>query len=178
VTKEVVTTASISTLVGTNSQGYPANSAKFITPDEPTAESDRFTFYSPDGYTLWMGFHGHHGSTGSVFGQAHKNGVAATPTAIIPLGVNSTTRVNASFSSSIADKVEFYLAKTESTSCTFYVSGLIAQLLRTGKTPETGGFISGRGTTGLEFATIPEVEYYSAAINNGQVGMSATFAEV
>jgi hypothetical protein len=178
VTKEVVTTASISAFVGTNNQGYPANSAKFITPDEPTAESDRFTFYIPDGYTLWIGFHGHHGSTGAVFGQAHKNGVAATPTAITPLGVNSTTRVNASFSSSVADKVEFYLAKTESTPCTFYVSGLIAQLLRTGETPETGGFISGRGTTGLEFATIPEVEYYSAAINNGQVGMSATFAEV
>ena len=178
VTKEVVTTASISALVGTNTAGYPVNSAKFTAPDAPTAESDKFTFYVPDGYTLWIGFHGHHGSTGAVFGKAYKNGVAATPTAITPIGVNSTSRVSASFSSSTADKVEFYLAKTESSPCTFYVSGLVAQLLKTGKTPETGNFISGRGTTGLEFATIPEIEYYSAAINNGQVGMSATFVEV
>jgi hypothetical protein len=36
----------------------------------------------------------------------------------------------------------------------------------------------GRGTIGLEFASFPEIEYYSANINDGQVGMSVTLAEV
>jgi hypothetical protein len=178
VTKEVVTTSSISALVGVNTQGYPAQSAKFTAATTPTAESERVTFYIPDGYTLWLGFHGHHGSTGVVRGQAYKNGVAATPTNITPLGVNSSTRVNASFPSTSADKVEFYLAKIAAPSCTFHISGLIAQILPAGLTPTAGGFLSGRGTTGLEFATIPEIEYYSANINDGQIGMSASFVEI
>jgi hypothetical protein len=177
VTKEIVTTASISSLVGNNTQGYPVNSAKFTAPGSPNLESDKFTFYIPDGYTLWLGLHGHHGTTGAAFGKAYKNGVAATPTNITPLGVNAVTRVNTGFSSAVADKVEFYLAKIASTPCTFYISGLIAQLLPTGSSPTTGNFIAGKGTTGLQFASFPQIEYYSANINNGQIGMSATFAE-
>jgi hypothetical protein len=178
VTKEVVTTASISSLVGNNTQAYPIYTAKFTAPGSPNAQSDSFTFYIPDGYTLWLGLHGHHGTTGAAFGKAYKNGVAATPTNITPLGVNTVTRVNTSFSSNVADKVEFYLAKTASSPCTFHITGLIAQLLKTGTTPETGRFFSGRGTTGLEFLTVPEIEYYSAVINDGQIGMSAEFVEV
>jgi hypothetical protein len=177
VTKEVVTTASISSLVGANTQGYPANSAKFTAPGSPTLESDKFTFYIPDGYTLWLGLHGHHGATGAAFGRAYKNGVAATPTNITPLGVNTASRVSTGFSSTVADKVEFYLAKIASGQCTFHISGLIAQLLPNGTTPSTGDFIAGKGTTGLKFASFPEIEYYSANINDGQIGMSVTLAE-
>jgi hypothetical protein len=178
ITKETVTTASISSLVGANTEAYPTYTAKFTAPGSPNAQSDRFTFYIPDGYTLWLGLHGHHGTTGAAFGQAYKNGVAATPTNITPLGINTSTRVNTSFSSSSADKVEFYLAKIAPSPCTFHITGLIAQLLKTGTTPETGRFFSGRGTTGLEFLTVPEIEYYSAVINDGQIGMSAEFVEV
>jgi hypothetical protein len=178
ITKQVVLTSSISSLVGNNTQGYPINTAKFTAPGSPTAQSDKFTFYIPEGYTLWLGLHGHHGTTGAAFGKPYNNGVAGTPVNITPLGVNTATRVNTSFSSSIADKVEFYLAKTASTPCTFHITGLVAQLLKTGSSPEQGKFISGRGTMGLEFASLPEIEYYSAAINNGQIGMSATFAEI
>jgi hypothetical protein len=177
ITKEVVTTASISSLVGANTQGYPANSAKFRAPGSPNLESDKFTFYIPDGYTLWLGLHGHHGTTGAAFGRAYKNGVAATPTNITPLGVNTASRVNTGFSSAVADKVEFYLAKIASGQCTFHISGLIAQLLPNGTSPETGNFIAGKGTTGLQFASFPEIEYYSANINDGQIGMSVTLAE-
>jgi hypothetical protein len=74
--------------------------------------------------------------------------------------------------------VEFYLAKIASSPCTFHITGLIAQLLKTGVTPEPGRFFSGRGTTGLEFLSTPEIEYYSAVINDGQIGMSANFVEV
>jgi len=146
ITKSVVTTASISSLVG--------------------------------GYTLWQGLHGHHGSTGKAFGRAYKNGTGATPVELTPLGVNTGTRVNVSFSSTVADYVEFYLAKVASGQCTFHVVGLIAQILPTGQSPAVGDFVMGRGTTGLEFASFPEIEYYSANVNDGQVGMSVTLAEV
>jgi hypothetical protein len=86
--------------------------------------------------------------------------------------------MNVSFSSTNADYVEFYLAKVATGPCTFHVVGLIAQILPSDQSPSTGDFIMGRGTTGLEFATFPEIEYYSANINDGQVGMSVTLAEV
>jgi hypothetical protein len=176
--KSKVLTSSISSLVGNNTQGYPKYTAKYEAPGNPNAESDRFTFYIPDGYTLWIGLHGHHGTTGKAFIQSYKNGTAATPVELTPLGVNTANRFSNSVSSSTGDKVEFYLAKVASSPCTFHVVGLMAQILKTGQVPETGEFITGRGTTGLEFTSLPDIEYYSAAINNGQIGMSATFAEV
>jgi hypothetical protein len=178
IAKSVVTTASISSLVGNNTYDYPVNAAKFEAPGNPNAESNRFKFYIPTGYTLWLGLHGHHGTTGKAFGQAFKNGTGATPVELTPLGVNTGTRMNVSFSSTAADYVEFYLAKVSPSPCTFHVVGLMAQILPTGQSPATGDFIMGRGTTGLDFATFPEIEYYSANINDGQVGMSVTLAEV
>jgi hypothetical protein len=86
--------------------------------------------------------------------------------------------MNVSFSSTAAEYVEFYLAKVAPSPCTFHIVGLMAQILPTGQSPATGDFIMGRGTTGLEFASFPEIEYYSANINDGQVGMSVTLAEV
>lgn len=178
ITKAKVLTSSIANLVGNNTQGYPLETARFIAPGSPTAESDRFTFYIPDGHTLWLGLHGHHGTTGAAFGQPYKNGVAGTPVNLTPLQVSTPSRVNASFSSNTANKVEFYLAKITSSPCTFHISGLIAQILKTGTVPEQGPFVSGRGTQKLEFASLPDIEYYSAAINNGQIGMSATLVEI
>jgi hypothetical protein len=178
ITKEKVLTSSVANLVGNNTQGYPLETARFTAPGSPTAESDKFTFYIPDGYTLWLGLHGHHGTTGAAFGKPYKNGTAGTPVNLTPLQVSTPSRVNTSFSSTTANKVEFYLAKIAPSPCTFHITGLIAQLLKTGVAPEQGGFVSGRGTEKLEFATLPEIEYYSAAINNGQIGMSATLVEI
>ena len=178
VTKEKVLTSSISSLVGTNTQDYPLYAAKYTTPGSPTLESDKFTFYIPDGYTLWIGLHGHHGTTGKAFIKPYKNGTAGTAVELTPLGVNTATRFNVSISSAVGDKAEFYLAKVAPSPCTFHIVGIMAQLLPTGQTPSTGNFISGRGTTGLEFASFPTLEYYSANINDGQIGMSATLVEV
>ncbi len=176
--KSKVLTSSISSLVGANTQGYPAYTAKYQAPGNPNAESDRFSFYIPDGYTLWIGIHGHHGATGKAFIQSYKNGVAATPVELTMLGVNTSNRFSTSVSSTTGDKVEFYIAKVAPSPCTFHIVGLMAQLLPTGQTPETGPFISGRGTNGLEFGSAVDIEYYSSAINNGQIGMSTTFVEV
>jgi hypothetical protein len=177
-TKSVVTTASISGSVGVNNYGYPLNTAKYLIPSTALLESNKFTFYIPSGYTLWVGVHGYHGASGKIFLKPYKNGVAGTTVEVAPLGVNTATRLNSSISSTVANKVEFYLAKTATASCTFYVTGVMAQLLPTGETPGTGNFISGRGTNGLEFAVTPEIQYYSSAINGGQIGMSATLVEI
>jgi len=177
--KSKVTTASISDLVGNNTQNYPLEAAKYQAPGNPTAQSDVFSFYIPEGYTLWLGLHGHHGGTGAVFGKPYNRaGTEGTPVQITPLGVNTPNRVNTSFSGSTTSRVDFYLAKISAGPCTFHVVGLIAQLLKNGVSPEAGEFVSGRGTTGLEFVSAAQIEYYSAKINNGQIGMSVTLAEV
>lgn len=178
VAKEKVLTSSISALVGANTQDYPLYSAKYTAPDSPTLESDKFTFYIPAGYTLWIGLHGHHGTTGKAFIKPYKNGTAGTAVELTPLTVSTTTRFSTSISSATADKAEFYLAKVASGQCVFHIAGIIAQLLPTGETPAIGKFLSGRGTTGLEFASFPNIEYYSANVNDGQIGMSVTLAEV
>jgi len=55
---------------------------------------------------------------------------------------------------------------------------MIAQVLPENASVTSGGFISGRGTTGLEFSSFPQIEYYSSAVNSGQIGLSVSMAEV
>jgi hypothetical protein len=176
VQRETVLTSAV-TGIGTNTEGYPYKSAKY-TVAGPNAESYKYTFIIPDGYTLHLGLHGKHGSTGGAFATPYNaSGVAGTDVQLTALGVDTTTRVNTSFASTTAKRVEFYLKKTASGQCEFFIVGLIAQLLPTGVTPPTGKFISGRGTQQLEFSDM-SIDYVSAVINNGQIGMSATLTEV
>lgn len=177
-TKLLTSDAEVVAVLGSNTQNYPSYTAKFVAPGSETLESNKFTIYIPSGYTLWLGIHGSHSSSGAASYKPYKAGVAGSVTNLTALGVSSTTRVNASISSTTADKVEVYLRKVSSGSCTFYVNAFIAQLLKTGTSPESGKYISGRGTSGLEFASLPEIEYYSSAINKGQIGMSLTMAEI
>jgi len=177
--KETVLTSSITSLVGANTYSYPARTAKFTVAGGSQPESLKQTFYIPDGYTLWLGIHGHNGVEGGAFALPYNSaGVAGTEEELTMLGVNTGVRVNKSYSSTAAKKVEVYLAKVAPQPCVFHLVGMIAQLLPTGTSPATGNFISGRGTTGLEFTSAPQIEYYSAAINDGQIGMSATLVEV
>jgi len=55
---------------------------------------------------------------------------------------------------------------------------MIAQILPSSASPSLGGFISGRGTTAVEFGSTVNIEYYSSAINDGQVGLSTEWIEV
>jgi hypothetical protein len=178
VTKSKVLTSELSEEIGTNTQGYPLYTAVYDTPGSPTLESDKFTFYIPEGYTLAIGAHGFHGATGKAFTKGYKNGTALTAQELTMLGVDTTTRCNRFIPHSTADKVEFYLAKVSSSPCTFYLSGLIAQLIPgTVTSAPLGKFISGRGTQKLEFSSMG-VSYSSANINNGQISMDATLIEV
>lgn len=177
--QESVLTSSISGLVGANTQDYPAKTALFTVGGAGAMFSRVQSFYIPEGYTLWLGAHGSIDVNGGVFATPYDSaGTPGTEVQLTTLGVDTTTRVNTSFASTTARKVDVYLSKIGATESVMYLTGLIAQLLPTGTTPATGVFITGRGTTALEFAASPEIEYYSAAINNGQVGMSATLIEV
>jgi hypothetical protein len=176
VQRETVLTSAV-TGIGTNTEGYPYKSAKY-TVAGLNGESYKYTFIIPDGYTLHLGLHGKHGSTGGAFATPYNaSGVAGTDVQLTALGVDTTTRVNTSFASTTAKRVDFYLKKTASGTCEFFITGLIAQLLPTGVSPATGKFISGRGTQQLEFSDM-SIDYVSAAINDGQIGMSATLTEV
>ncbi len=172
-----VTTASISGSVGSNTQGYPFKTAKYEIPGAE-ATSYKQTFIVPDGYTLWLGFHGFHNSQTGAFAIPYDlSGVAGAETQLTPLGVNTTTRVNLSFDGSATSRVEFYFKKFSGTAGEMHITGLIAQLLPTGTTPATGKFISGRGTQSLKFSDFG-MTYYNAPINGGQIGMTATMIEV
>lgn len=178
---ELFNSASVTSTTSTtasNTKNYPPTSAEYTYTGTGTLESSKFTFYIPDGYTLWLGFHGSIDASGGAYYKPYKDGVAGSAVKLTELTASTSVRVNKSVASSVADRVEFYFAKTDTADCTFVLSGLIAQILPTGETPASGDFLAGRGTTGLEFASAPEIEYYSANINNGQIGLSLTMAEV
>ena len=74
--------------------------------------------------------------------------------------------------------VDVFIRNAVASASDLRISGMIAQILPETDSVPQGEFWSGRGTSALEFTQLPNVEYYSAAINNGQVGMSANFKEV
>lgn len=153
-----------------NSLGYPVESAIYTV--SPTDEPLRHYVPIPPGYTAWVGFHGVAGTGGEV--QVHPvtaPGAYGTTVDLAPLSVTSTTRFNASFDSEGYQGIELALGGDG----TVIVSGLMVQLLRTGATPELGGFISGQGHSGCDFEDFPSVEAYSVEFD--LVGVSAVLVE-
>jgi hypothetical protein len=93
----------------------------------------------------------------------------------VSLLAGGTTRTNYVIDGNTYNRVR--ITFTVPASGTTSVVGAIAQILPTA-TPTTGAFITGRGTSALQFASPVEIEYYSSAINNGQIGLSTTLVEV
>ena len=58
---------------------------------------------------------------------------------------------------------------------TVTLSGIMVQVLETGVTPATGGFISGQGNSGLQFVSQPAYTPYSSALD--KVGVVAELTE-
>jgi hypothetical protein len=95
-----------------------------------------------------------------------------------PISVSSSNRTNAIVNGTTYSMVDIYFYKAENEVADFTVSGMIAQILPSTSFPEPGAFISGRGTTGIEFGGPVTIEYYSSKINDGQIGMSTQWVEV
>lgn len=126
----------------------------------------------PDGYTAWVGAYGEDGTGGTVVAtptvDANNDG---TPDTLTLLDVTDDTRFTESYPSSSYDGVRLSLGGAG----TITLSGIMVQVLETGVTPETGGFISGQGNSGLQFVSQPTYTPYSAALD--KVGVVAELTE-
>lgn len=58
------------------------------------------------------------------------------------------------------------------------IAGIMVQILKTGRFPKKGGFVSGQGHSGCSFEAQPMVTSYSAALgDDGYIGMNAKLVE-
>lgn len=156
---------------------FPHRAAEYETTDNYVSDK-KLTLIIPSGYKLHFGWHAESAASTSgirIVRYKRSDGTADTdlnPTRIVTGG---KIRTNTNISGTTYSHVEIFLATT--TAATVQVAAMIAQILPETDSPEAGGFISGRGTTGLVFSKKPEIEYYSSSVNKGQIGMAATWLE-
>jgi hypothetical protein len=152
-----------------NSLNFPHDSITYTVLDGTTR---RLWVPIPAGHTAWVGAYGADGTGGTVVAtptvDSATDGTAETLTM---LGVTDNARFNESFASSSYDGVTLSLGGAG----TLTLSGIMVQVLETGVTPETGGFISGQGNSGLQFVSQPAYTPYSSALD--RVGVVAELAE-
>ena len=163
---------------GTSANNFPSKYATFIT-DGSYSSATKLTVIIPTGHIFHFGWHGpSSGATSGIRIVPYLRSTGLADTAINPTKITAggTTRTNTQVSGTTYSRVEIFVAS--SATATINVTAMIAQILPDSSSVATGGFITGRGTTGLEFASFPDIEYYSANVNDGQVGMSVSFAEV
>lgn len=153
------------TLINTpnNSYSYPTKSAVYT-----IGTSDyihEITVPVPPGYTFWMGVHGSSSGTAAVTVRNLDVGVGATllpaddllpgeelvlssPDTVVEipmLPVTTSYRMNTAISN-VSGVIISFTGEGLLT-----LSGMIAQVLPEGITPDTGNFISGRGHSGCRF---------------------------
>lgn len=164
-----------------NLYDYPSKSVRYnLTSTDEVESTRKLTLIIPSGYTLNFGWHGvvDSGDGGiRIKRYARTDGAETTVDASV-IALTSSNRTNVAIPGDVYSKVEIYVYKPSGASSDFTISGMIAQLLEGSNFPEAGGFISGRGTTSLEFVTPPQLEYYSVNVGDGRVGMSVIWQEV
>lgn len=167
----------------TYSNGYPIKGALYAVPPGH-CDTRKLTILIPPTHTLHFGWHAQSASlsasstAGIRITPYNLSGVAQTNVNPASLLAGGTTRTNQTFAGSSVSRVEIFIANGGGTTDTVRLVGMIAQILPTGSSVASGGFISGRGTTKLEFSEPPTINYISSAINNGFIEMSANFVEV
>lgn len=157
---------------------YPIKYATYETTDNYTSDK-KIVIIIPAGYKLAFGWHGPAlGAATGVQILPYKRSNGAADPAINPTKITagSAVRTNTNISGTTYSYVEIYISTA--TASTLNITAMIAQVIPDSDSVANGGFISGRGTTALEFAREPEIEYYSANINDGQIGMSVQWIEV
>lgn len=162
----------------TAGNSYPIKYAEYVTTDAYESEL-KLTIIIPTDYALNFGWHGPSGSsTSGIRIVPYLRSTGAADTALNPTRIDAggTIRTNTKIKGDTYSYVEIFLATTLAS--TVKVTGMIAQVLPENSTVASGGFISGRGTTALEFATFPQIDLYSSAINDGWIGMSVDWVEV
>lgn len=157
-----------------NARAYPARSATYTM---TKASIPRQTYIPiPPGKTLWIGVHGTNSGAGLAVTPVN-GGAAYAKVFPAPLGVDTDTRVNTSWSAAAGyTGVEIGLSLIGSASTgSVTLQGVIAQLLDDGRRPFPGDFIPGEGNSGCEFAGTPTLSPY---LNGRLWGSAAKLVEV
>jgi hypothetical protein len=153
----------------TNTLHMPSQSIEYVVQNN---NSRRLWIPIPPGHTAHVGVYGVDGTGGGVQVSPTLDGEeAAAPTLLTLMSVADNSRFNASFNNPSFDGIELSLTGEG----TVTLTAMMVQVLKTGETPETGGFISGQGHSGLSFATQPSYTPYSAVYT--RAGLSAEFVE-
>ena len=170
-------------VTGSYANGFPIKRAVYSLP-AGHSDTKKLTIIIPSTHTLHFGWH----ATSAGVTAATSAGIRITPynlsgvaqTAVNPTSLlaGGTTRTNQTFAGSSVSRVDIYLANGNGGIVSANLVAMMAQILPTGSSVASGGFISGRGTTQLEFSEAPTINYISSAINNGFIEMSANFVEV
>ena len=164
-----------------NTRNYPIKSVLYTFSSTAAYESDKkITVIIPEGYKLHFGWHGsvNSGAATMALRVYDRDTNVSTDVNAAVLGVTSAIRTNTQVNGNTYSKAEIFLKKPSGATSAVEIAGMIAQVLPETETVAQGSFISGRGTSALDFSVLPSFEYYSANVNNGQVGLTASFLEV
>jgi hypothetical protein len=152
-----------------NTLNFPTDSVQY---DVELNKSRRLWLPIPPGHTAHVGVFGQNGTGGGVqVKQTFAGEDVAAATLLTLMSVTDNSRFNATFTGNNIDGIELSLTG----SGTVTLSGMMVQVLRNGETPEPGGFISGQGHSGLQFAQQPSYTPYSAVFT--RAGLAAEFVE-
>jgi hypothetical protein len=157
-----------------STNGYPVESVQYTITS--TAKVPSVFLPIPEGYTIHIGAHG----------SLQSGNATVTVTPVVSSIANGTTVNLTLLTAASATRTNYSLAKSagyigvivslKSTSTgVIQLDGLIAQLLKDGVAATTGGFLSGQGSSGLQFAEQPTLAQYSAALD--LVSVSANLIE-
>lgn len=153
----------------TNTKNLPPFGMQYAVSSAAARRS--FPIPVPPGHTLHLGVHG----AGTPM-QYQWNGGAPTSAAMISTA--SATLTNVTLGGGVAGGlVTLSLAASPATGFTA-IYGIIAQVLPTGSPAPTGSWISGRGSSAVEFDGPPQVTGYSAPQGIDRQGVTATLREV
>lgn len=154
----------------TNSLNFPLESIQY---NVTQFQSRRVWVPIPPGYTAHVGVYGNSAGGGLVQATPTLAGADAAPaTSLTMLLLSDNSRFNATFAASSGyDGIELFLGG----SGTVDLYGMMVQVLKDGVTPETGGFISGQGNSGLFFVSQPNYTPYSSVFT--RAGLVAELVE-
>lgn len=153
-----------------NSLDFPVQSIRYVN----AGQGKQVWVPIPPGFTAHVGVYGQNGTGGTVRAAGTTGPTATdTPVTLTLMDVTSDdSRFNQTFAASSGyTGVLLWLDGTG----TITLSGMMIQVLRDGRAPERGGFISGQGHSGCRFVAQPEYTPYSYAYDT--VGVVAELVE-
>lgn len=162
-----------------NTRDYPYKSLELTFGASISESTKTVRIIIPTGHKLHFGWHGEQVSgDASVYLRAYpRSGGAPTDFLADPLAVTSAIRTNESVSGNTYSMVDIIIKNPTASASVIEIAGMIAQVLPETDSVAQGGFISGRGTMGLQFSSAPSITYISSKLNSGFVELATDFIE-